>query len=126
MAVLLTSARDTACNSIVDMIDTGGAGTLELVVSSSGLVVASIGFSATAFGASSVGVATANVPIVDTSADVGGTVDAYYMKAGTGETIMSGDVGTAGQDIVLNTNVITMGDSVTISSLTVTVPAGTP
>ena len=39
---------------------------------------------------------------------------------------MSGDVGTAGQDIVLNTNVITMGDSVTISSLTVTVPAGTP
>ena len=126
MAVLLTSARDVACDAIVDLLDNGGAGQLELISSAGPTTLAVLPLSNPAFGASSTGVATANAITDETSAVNTGTTDAYYLKAGTGDVVLSGDVGTGSQDIVLNTTSITIGDSISITSLTITVPAGTP
>jgi hypothetical protein len=122
MAVTIsTSAANILCNAIVDLIDNGGAGSLELQTAGA-LVLAQMAFSNPAFGNAAAGVATANSISADTSANNTGTASAFRIKAGTGEVVLSGSVGTTGQDINLNTTSITVGDSISITSLTVTMP----
>lgn len=122
MAVTLTTAaRDAACDAITALIDAGGAGTLEFQDSGT-TEVATCTFSATAFGASSTGVCTAAAITSDTNATGGTTVKALF-KSGAGTEILRCAVGTSGSDINLSNNVITAGETVAITALTVTVPA---
>ena len=124
MAVTLTtSARDTACDSIVDLIDTAGTGKLDFYTDGFGTLLAELVFGATAFGASSTGTATANAITAETSAVATGTAGAFRIMGGNDEVVMSGSVSASGGDINLNTTSIFQGDSLSISSLTVTVPA---
>jgi len=125
--VLSTCARDESCNAIVDLPDVGGAGTLEFYTAGMALLLAELPFSATAFGASSVGVASADTITQDTSANNTGTAELFVFKNGDDQPVLSGTVSAtgAGGDIELNTTSINVGDSLSMSSLTVTVPAGT-
>lgn len=124
MAVTLTtSARDTLCNAIVDMIDNGAsAGLLEFYVDG-GVLLAELVFSDPAFGASSSGTATANAITQDTSANATGIVGIFLIKSSDDIEILRGTVSASGGDINFNTTSITQGDGIVMTALTVTVPA---
>lgn len=123
MAITLaTAARNAACDAIVDLVD-GGTGAGNLVIRTSGDVeVATLAMSATAFGAASSGTATAATITDDTSA-TGGTAAKFTLEDGDATTILTGAVGTSGSDLNLSSTTIGAGDTVSVSSFTVTVPA---
>lgn len=128
MAITLnTGARNAACDAIVDLVDVGTPnGTIEIKSAASTVAgtneVATLTFSATAFGAASTGTATANAITDDTSA-TGGTASDYTVFDGNALAIWQGSVSTAGADLNLSSTTIGAGDTVSISSFTLTVPA---
>lgn len=128
---LSNAAASSACNAVVDMLDTGGAGK---IIFYNGTIAAdadtAIGahtalstatFNATAFGAASNGTATANA-ITGSTAGVAGTATWARWINGAGSTALDCTVGTSGEDINFNSNIFTVGASITVSALTVTVP----
>lgn len=123
MAITLTTAaRNAACDAIVDLLDAGaGAGTLEFQTSGD-VEVATLTFSDPAFGAAATGVATASAITSDTNA-TGGTIAKFRVFDSDSNEVLSGSVGTSGQDINLNTLSVSASDTVAVSSLTVTMPA---
>jgi len=86
-----TAVRNAATDAVVDLIDVGGAGTLEIL--DDAVVLAILTFSATAFGASAAGVATAAAITPDASANATGTADKFKIKDGNSLEIMNGQVG---------------------------------
>ncbi len=123
MPVLATSARNAACNAIVDLIDAGSAAGALVFRSAASAEVATLAFSDPAFGNASTGVATAAAIASDTSA-TGGTTDRATFEDSDTNVVLTASVGTSGEDINLSSVIIGAGDTVSISSLTVTVPAG--
>jgi len=122
MPTLETAARNAACDAIVDLIDAGaGAGTL--VFETSGDVeVATLTFSDPAFGNAATGVATASAITSDTNA-TGGTVAQASFYDSNSNKVLECTVSTSGADINLSSLSVGAGDTVSVSSLTVTVPA---
>jgi len=123
MATLTTAARNAACDAIVDLCDVSAPGDLRIGTTSMSTVLAVLALSNPAFGAAAAGVATANSISDDTSADNTGTAAEYELRDGAGSNVITGDVSDSGADINLSSTSITAGDTVSISSLTVTVPA---
>ncbi len=123
MAITLTtSARNAAADAIVDLIDAGsGVGYLEFQTSGD-VEVATLTFSDPAFGNAASGTATASA-ITDDSNATGGTVAKFRIFDSDDNEILSGSVGTSGEDINLNTLSVSASDVVSISSLTLTQPA---
>ena len=132
-----TSARDAACNGIVDLIDGGtGAGTIKVRTgspptnvadASSGTLLGTLTFNSTAFGSSSSGTATANAITSDTSADASGDAGYFRFYAGAASdtaAILQGTAGNAGDspDLTFDNKTIVAGGTIAISSFTVTVP----
>lgn len=128
MAITLTAAaRNAACNAIVDLIDAGtGAGTIEIKSAASTVAgtseVATLTFSDPAFGDAASGVATASAITDDTSA-TGGTAGFFTIFDSNDVAVMQGTVATSGADLNLSSVTIGAGDTVSISSFTVTMPA---
>lgn len=125
--VLTTNARNAACDAIVDLVDAGaGAGTLELKSAASTTSgtneVATLTFSDPAFGAAAAGVATASA-ITDDSSATGGTANDATFFDSNNNAVLQCDVAASGSDINLSSISIGAGDTVSITSLTVTVPA---
>jgi len=122
MATLTTAARNAACDAIVDLVDAGsGAG--QIILQTGGAAeVATLAMSDPAFGAASTGVATAS-SITDDSSATGGTMAQFVMEDSDGNDVITGSVGTSGADINFNTVTVGAGSTVSITSLTVTVPA---
>lgn len=123
MPVLATAARNAACNAIVDLIDAGSAAGALVFRTSGSAEVATLPFSDPAFGNASTGVATASAITSDTSA-TGGTTDRATLEDSDTNVVITASVGTSGKDINLSSATIGAGDTVSMSSLTVTVPAG--
>lgn len=128
MAITLTNnARSAACDGIVDLIDAGaGAGTIEIKSAASTVAgtneVATLTFSDPAFGAASNGVATASAITSDTSA-TGGTAGFFTVFDSNNAAVFQGTVSTSGADLNLSSTSIGVGDTVSISSFTATMPA---
>lgn len=122
------------CDTLVDSIDTGGAGTLAIRSGTrpattdtavTGTLLATLTFAATAFGAAttaSPSVATAAAITSDSSADNTGTATWFRIFNGSGTAIMDGNVGTSGEDLNLNTVSIVAGAVVSISAGTISMP----
>lgn len=123
------------CDTLVDSIDTGGAGTLRIydgtraatadTAVGAQVLLAELTFSATAFGAAttaSPAVATAAAITSDASANATGTASWFRIRNGSGTTIADGNVGTSGEDLNLNTVSIVAGAVVSISAGTISVP----
>lgn len=122
MPTLETAARNAAADAIVDLIDAGaGAGTLEFETSGD-VEVATLTFSDPAFGAAAAGVATASAITDDTNA-TGGTIAQASFYDSDSNKVLEATVGTSGADINLSSLTVGAGDTVSISSLTLTVPA---
>jgi hypothetical protein len=127
MALTLAPPMRDAIADAVDATINGGGGAGYLEFQTSGDVeVATITFDATAFGASSTGVITmASAPKSDTSA-TGGTMAKFkiYDNGAPGTLLITGSVGTSGENINFPGGLLVgVGDTVTLTSLTVTCPA---
>lgn len=128
------AVRSLAADAIVDAIDAGAAaGTLAIRTGAaptnttdadSGTLLATLTFSDPAFGAASNGVATASAITSDSNVDNSGTAAHFRIKDSDGTVVAQGTVGTSGADINFNTVSFVAGGTAAISSLTVTVPAG--
>lgn len=131
-----TAAQNAMCDALVDLIDAGTDGLLKIFAGTqpanpntvhAETILATLTFSSTAFGASSSGTATAAAITADSSADATGT--AAWFRIGdstlsdTSAGIMDGEIGTSGSDINFNSVAFTSGSEVSITSLTVTMPA---
>ncbi|HPU86334.1 MAG TPA: hypothetical protein PLE60_13480 [Candidatus Latescibacteria bacterium] len=117
---LETTARNAACNAVVDLLNSGDV----QFQTSGGNEVATCTFGATAFGDATAGVATANAITADPHA-AGGTIGKAVLRTSAGATLATLTVTAVGGggDIEITSLAIGVGDSVSISSLTVTQPA---
>lgn len=118
MATLATAGRNAACNGVVDLLDAGN-----VVFHTSGESdVAECTLGTPAFGDSSTGVATAET-ITDDSSAAGGTVDHAHIRTSADAAILDCSAGTSATEFILTSLAIGAGDTVSITSLTVTMPA---
>jgi hypothetical protein len=121
MAVTYTTAvknaRLTAVSTAI-----GSTGVLEIGTTSMGTVLATIALDSTAGTAASAVLTFSGFPKSDVSADATGTAAAARIRTASGGTdIVTGlTVGTSGSDINLDSLSITAGQTVTISSATIT------
>jgi len=135
--ILATTARNAACDAIVDLIDAGaGAGTLKIRTGSqpanpqtaaTGTLLATLTFSDPAFGAASTGVATASAITSDTNVDNSGTAGwaRVYDSDGAdpGDAVFDMDIGQGSGTLNFDNTVFVAGGTAAISSMSVTVPA---
>lgn len=121
--VLETATRNALADAFDDLVNTG-AGTANMKLETSGdAEVATFDFQNPAFGAAANGVITLQgVPIQDASAS-GGTVAQGSIYNRNGDKVSESVAATSGQEITVSSTTIGAGETVTLTSLTVTVPA---
>lgn len=133
MATLANAARSAACDAIVDLLDAGNEAARFLLTDTAdgaGSVIATITLNDPAFGAASNGVASLDVdPVPSATASATDTAAGWAlqsMNSGTPTTVLSGTIGTGSEDLDIDNTSVTSGQTVNITSLTVTVPASPP
>lgn len=124
---LSTTARNAACDAVVDLVD-GGAGAGKIRIKSAGaVVIAEVTLADPAFGAAAAGVATmAGAPKsgAGVAAAGTGTAAATFDVCDSNNTVIwSGAVGTGSGELQLNNVNIADGQVVTVTSFTHTQPA---
>lgn len=139
MAIKISNAAAlAACDAIVDLVDGGaGAGKVRIYSGSqptdpdtaaTGTLLAELTMSDPAFGAAADdtpgGIATAASITDDSSANATGTAGYFRIVDSDDNAIVDGSVtGTGGGgDMELSTTSITSGDTVSVTSLTLTMP----
>lgn len=132
--LISTAVRNAMVDAFVDKIDEGaGAGTIVIRTGTapaattdadSGTLLATLTFSDPAFGAAASGTATADTITDDASIDATNTAGYWRIKDSDGEVHAQGSVGTSGADINFNSLSFVAGGTCSITSLTVTQPAG--
>jgi len=112
-----TAARNLAADTILGLLNVGGAGTLQFQTSASA-ACATLVLTNPAFQAAVNGVATANAIANDTNA-TGGLVDRFALRNNAGTGVVFGSVTTpAGTgDIKLSSLNLSPGDVVVVTSL---------
>lgn len=121
-----TTVRNAMCDALVDAYDTGStdaAGAYNGHTAAYAALLFECALSNPAYGAASTGVATANSISDDTSANNTGTAAVGRAQDRDNATVHDFTIGTSGEDLNLNTVSITTGDTVSISSATITMPA---
>jgi hypothetical protein len=120
------AAANAACNAVAALANSGylkmytGSQPANANTALSGqTLLGTLPFSATAFGNAVAGVATANAITPDSSADASGTATWFRVLKSDGTSVVfDGTVGTASCNINMNSNVISAGASIAVSSLT--------
>jgi hypothetical protein len=124
MAVTYTTAvKNARLDAVAAQIDAGsGAGKLEIGTTGMGTVLATITLADPSAASAASGVLTfSGFPRSDTSADNTGTAAAARIRDSNNTDIVTGlTVGTSGSDINLDSTSLTAGQTVTITSATIT------
>lgn len=133
---LATAAQNAACDAVVDLIDDGGAGTIQIRTgaqpasandAATGTLLGTLTFTdvPAAFGDASAGVATAASITGDNSADANGTAGWFRVLSGAGATIFDGNITAngGGGDMELNNINITATGTIDVTAFTFTIPA---
>jgi hypothetical protein len=124
--ILTTALRNDLANQIDASVNTG-TGTAQLKFETvADAALATLNLQNPAFGTAATGVITLQgTPLSDTSAAAGTCAQAsvYDRTTPTAEKQFEMSVGTGAQDIVISSTVFGAGDTVQLTSLTVTVPA---
>jgi hypothetical protein len=115
---LTDTARNAACNAIVDLLDSGTA----KFETSADVEVATCTFGATAFGAAASGVATANAITADSSA-TGGVIEHLSLYTSGATKLAELTCGVGSGECQCSNLTIGAGDTVSITAMTITVPA---
>ena len=122
---------DTLRSTLADAIDTAvnagaGVGNAKFQNAGQTATYATCALSATAFGAAATGVITLAGTPTDTSAGAGTTTKIGFYDGNTSPNLVFtlGINDTGSPEVTISNNVFQAGDQVEISSLTVTVPAG--
>jgi hypothetical protein len=122
-------ARNAALDALGPLANTGylriysGSQPATPETAASGVLLAELRLNATAFGAAAAGVITAGAITSDSAADATGTAGYYRVLKSDGTTALwDGSVSTSGADLNLNSVAIQSGATVSISSLTYTLP----
>lgn len=118
MATLSNTHRSLLADTLVDLLDGGNI----LFETSGAAEVATVTFGTPAFGAASNGVATANAITPDADA-AGGTIDHALIRTSASATVLTCTCSTSSGDFVLSSLTLGAGDTLDISSLTITMPA---
>lgn len=122
MAVVYSATlKDTRMNAVLNAVDAQTtAGTLEIGTSGMATVLATLNLSKPSFSEASQMLTMLGMPKSATAANTGAAASAR-IKDGLGNIIISGlTVGTSGTDINLNSTAVSSGQSVTLSSATIT------
>ena len=121
---LETTMRDALANAFDDRVNLNASPGYMQLETSADAEVATFTFQDPAFGAAAAGVITlAGVPIADSDA-TGGTVAQGSIYDGGNTKLAEAAADTSGTPIVMSSLVVGAGETVTLTSLTVTVPAG--
>lgn len=118
-----TAVKNARMDAVTAQIDAGaGAGVLQIGTTGMATVLATIALADPSAAAASGGVLTfSGFPRSDTSADATGTAAAARIRDSNNNDIITGlTVGTSGSDINLDSTSITAGQTVTITSATIT------
>lgn len=132
---LATATQNAACDAIVDLIDVGSTNTTGRILiytgsqpadpqtSATGTLLATINFNNPAFGNASSG-AAAMVTSTAVSATVGtsGTAGWFRVTNRNNVAIFDGSISTSGADMNFDNTAFVSGGTVTINSMTITVP----
>lgn len=118
MATLATAYRNQLCDSLVDSLDGGNV----FFQTGASAEVAECVFGTPAFGAASSGVATANSITPDTNTNAG-TIASALIRTSADATVLTCTVSTTSGDFVLSSLTLGAGETLSISSLTITMPA---
>jgi len=129
---LTNEAATTAVKSISALIDGGGGAGYIIFYDSTipatadtalgaQVALSTVTFSATSFVAGADGASTA-ASITGSTAGVAGTATWSRWYQNDGGTVLDCTVGTSGEDINFNSNIFSVGASVDVTSLTITVP----
>ena len=120
MNSISATARNAMCDALVDLLDSG---TINFYTSGETTLLATCTFGSTAFGSAVDGVATANSISDDTSAANSGTVAVAVIRDSSSNDVFKGNCGDSGSyDFEFNDTSIGAGDTVSVTSMTVTMP----
>jgi len=114
-----TAARNAAADSVVDLLDVGGVGSLVIGNAAMAQVLATLPLGNPAFGDAAAGVATANA-IADGTVSNSDTAAAFELRNNAGTKVIGGTVTATGGggDITFDSVIFTAGQTIQISSLT--------
>lgn len=133
---LANATRSAMIAGIGARADAGsGPGTVQIRIgaqpasaesAATGTLLGTLTLSDPSFGAPVNGVATANAVTGDTSADAAGEAGWFRVLDSTGATVMDGSISEAGGggDMIVADSTTYVGSAITITSWTVTQPAG--
>ncbi|WP_295103485.1 hypothetical protein [uncultured Microbacterium sp.] len=131
-----TNVRNAMANAAVDLIDAGpAAGAVQIRTgaqpasagsAATGTLLGTLTLSDPAFADAVNGTATAGAVTGDSSADASGTAGWFRVLDSTGATVMDGAISEAGGggDMILDSTAIVAGGTISVTSWTVTQPAG--
>lgn len=123
MSVIYSTAlKNNRLDEVTALIDAGaGAGEIRLGTAAMALVLATIALADPAAPVAAAGVLTFTMPRSDTSADATGIAVEADIRDDAAAVIVSGlTVGTGGTDIILDSTNITIGQTVTLNTATIT------
>lgn len=127
---LSTDTRNRAADAVANDFNASGAARLYIYTgaqvtnvgdSETGTLLATLTFSGTAFGSASNGICTAN-PITSGTAGASGTAGHFVIRDGSGNVIADGTCGQGSGDLSLDNAAIVAAATVSISSMTLTMP----
>jgi hypothetical protein len=118
---LTTRAKNAALDGIVDEIDSGGSGNLQ-ILDAAGNELATLPLTNPAFGAASDGSVTANSITTDTTVNAG-TATQFKVFTSGGSEVFRGTVTvtSGGGDLTLTNVNLFAGDTLAVSSFTLTI-----